>query len=394
MKSALFTHVWGRPGITPAQRYEELWNQVEVADRIGLEYAFSVEHHCTPQESWMTSPMVFGTGVAARTKNIRFGPFGWVPPLRHPLHLVEDVATLDQISGGRLEVGIASGVSPEPFAPFGADFGNRKALTTEAADLLIQAFGNDGKIDFDGPHHSVHGAELSFGAVQKPHPPIWIPTTDRKILRYLAGIGGHTGSTMIIPRKAQATAYRHYVNWFREQQQGADPNIGYWSLVHVAETDEQAEAQAAESAVNCFVDTLSYAKVKRSGEQVAPKSDLSTPDILQNSGDFTFLMDNNLIFVGSAQTVADRIRAAAAEGHFNVFLGEFAFGDLAGGRETESMERYGADVVPLIKDFSPFPAPPAPEPAPERVPVAAGNVYGDKEQQQVADRLEALGYIE
>jgi len=134
---------------------------------------------------------------------------------------------------------------------------------------------------------------------------------------------------------------------------------------------------------------------------VAPASELSTPDILANSGDFRFLMDHNLIFVGSSATVADRITAAAQEGHFNVLLGEFAFGDLAGGRERESMELYAAEVMPRIADFTPIPpAEPVQPlagtsgPAADRVPVGAGAVYGGDEERQVAARLEALGYLE
>lgn len=388
MKSAYFTHVWGRPGITPAQRYTELWNEVATADRLGYDYAFSVEHHCTPRESWMTAPVAFGTGVAARTENIRFGPFGWVPPLRHPLHLVEDVATLDQLSSGRLEVGLASGVSKEPFEPFGADYENRKSLTTEAAEFLISALSGDGTLDFKGEHHTIRDAELTFGAVQKPHPPIWIPSNNRHMLRKLAGLGAHTGSTMIVPRAATAAPYGHYAKWFREQH-GTTPNIGYWTLVHVADTDAQAEARAAEHIKTCFTETLSYTSINRSAPQAAPPSELSTRDILTNSGDLGFLLERNLIFVGSPATVAERIRKAAEEGHWNVVLGEFTFGDLGMDLELESMELYAEQVVPQIADLDPVAPKPTPVPA-----TTSASGYDTADEARVAARLEALGYIE
>jgi alkanesulfonate monooxygenase SsuD/methylene tetrahydromethanopterin reductase-like flavin-dependent oxidoreductase (luciferase family) len=354
MESAYFTHVWGRENVSVRERYEQLWQEIEAADQLGFDYAFSVEHHCTPHESWMPSPAVFCTGAALRTERIRVGPMGWVPPLRHPLHVVEEVAALDQLLGGRLEVGLASGVSEEPFLPFGADFANRKVLNRECADLLRTALTAEGPFDFDGPVHQLSDVELSFGAHQRPHPPLWIPTTDRNTLRYLARTGGHTSSTMIIPRAAMGLVYRHYIDWWREEEQPGLPRIGYWSLVHVAETDAEAEARAAAQVTDTFVNTLRYGRVKRSGTSAAPASRLSTPDILAGSGDFRFLMDNNLVFVGSPRTVAERIKEAAAEGCFNTVLGEFTFGDIAGAESIASMELYSREVMPLLADYAPY----------------------------------------
>ncbi|MFH8787111.1 LLM class flavin-dependent oxidoreductase [Streptomyces roseoverticillatus] len=379
MKFAYFTHVWGRPGITPGQRYAELWREIRDADRLGLDYAFSVEHHCTPHESWMSSPAVFCTGAALHTERIRVGPMGWVPPLRHPMHLVEEVATLDHLLGGRLEVGLASGVSPEPFLPFGADFAGRHELTREAVELLRTALGTDGTIDFEGPVHRVRDVTLSFPSLQRPHPPLWVPTTNRNTLRHLSSVGAHTGSTMIVPRASMGLVYRHYLDWWRGHGHATDPDIGYWTLVHVAPTDAEAEARAAAHITETFTKTLQYSSVRRSGEQHAPASKLSTPDILAGSGDFGFLLDHNLVFVGSPQTVTERIRAAAAEGHFNTVLGEFAFGGLEERHRAESLELFAREVIPALRDHTPY----APRPA-----------YTQGDEEQVAARLQALGYLD
>jgi alkanesulfonate monooxygenase SsuD/methylene tetrahydromethanopterin reductase-like flavin-dependent oxidoreductase (luciferase family) len=354
MKFAYFSHVWGAPGLTVGRRYERLWQEIEAADRLGFDYAFSVDHHCTPHESWMPSPAVFCTGASLRTERIRVGPMGWVPSLRHPLHIVEEVATLDQLLDGRLEIGLASGVSPQPFIPFGADFDGRKASTTECADLLRIALAADGAFDFTGPVHELRDITLSFGARQRPHPPLWIPTTDRRMLRYLAEIGGHTGSTMIVPRAALALVYRHYVSWYRRGGHPDTPNIGYWSLVHVADTDAKAEARAAAHVTRTFTETLGYGQVRRSADQAAPGSGLSTADILRGSADFGFLLDHNLIFVGSPLTVAERLKAAAQEGHFNTLFGEFAFGRMTASHVDESVELFARDVIPLLAAFSPY----------------------------------------
>lgn len=383
MKFAYFSHVWGRPGQTPGQRYDELWREVELAEELGFDYAFSVEHHFTPHESWMPSPAIFCAAAAMRTSRIRLGPMGYVPPLYHPLRIAEEVATLDQLTGGRLEVGLASGVTDDFFGPYGADFGQRRELTKESVDLVRTALSTDGPFDFAGPAHSMSDVSLSFGAVQKPHPPLWVPTTNRATLRYLAGIGAHTSATMLLPRSMLGTVYRHYVDWWRAAGHPGEPNIGYWTLVHVAPTDEEAESRAYPHIVHTLTKTLGYgqADAGRSGSAVAGSSGLSTAEILQHAGDVSFLRRHNLVFVGSPETVASQIKAAADEGCFNAVLAELNFGHLTEAEIESSATLFSTEVMPALR-------PEHQEPEPQ------ADVYSEAESALVADRLEALGYIE
>src|SRR6185436_391110 len=140
MKFAHFAHVWGKAGMTPAQRYEQLWREIQLCDQVGFDFAFAVEHHFCPDESWMSAPNIYVAAAAARTKNIRVGAMGHVVPLHHPLRLAEEIALTDQITGGRLEVGLVPGVVPDYFGPYGVDFGSRRDVTLEYVDFLEAAF--------------------------------------------------------------------------------------------------------------------------------------------------------------------------------------------------------------------------------------------------------------
>jgi alkanesulfonate monooxygenase SsuD/methylene tetrahydromethanopterin reductase-like flavin-dependent oxidoreductase (luciferase family) len=384
MRFAYFSHVWGRPGSTPAQRFAELWDEVQTAEEAGFDYAFSVEHHFTPQESWMPSPAVFCTGVAARTSRIRVGPMGYVPALHHPLRLAEEVATLDQILDGRLEVGLASGVTRDFFDPFDADFERRKELTFEAAELIRASAGADGPIEFSGQTRRISGPALSFGTVQRPHPPLWVPTTNRATLRRLAALGAHTSTTMLLPRAVLGTVYRHYVDWWFDAGHAGVPNIGYWTIVYVAETDQQAIDHAMPQIVHTLTKTLGYGSAgnPRDRASTVGRSGLSTADILEHADDVEFLLKHRLVFVGSPETVAGQIRSAAEEGCFNTLMGEFNFGRLTADEVRRSTELFGREVIPALRDFEPYRRP------------AADGVYTDDESAQVAERLEALGYIE
>lgn len=353
MKFGYFSHVWGREGITPAQRYDELWREIALADDVGFDYAFSVEHHFSPAESWMPSPAMFCAGAAQHTSRIRIGPMGYVPALHNPIAIVEEIAALDQVLGGRLEVGVASGVAPSYFGPFGAKFEERKERMTECVDLLRAAYGDNDTIDFTGPFHSYEGVTPTFRPAQLPHPPLWIPTNTRKTLRWLAEIGAHTSSTMIIPRKASEVVYRHYVNWWQEAGHAGVPDIGYWTLVYVGDTDDEAISKAAPHMIHTLTKTLKYGP-GAAGASKPGDGSLSTATILEHAGDIDFLLDHNLIFVGSPDTVASRIRKAADEGVFNTVLGEFNFGFLSDAEREDSVRLFADEVMPALRDYEPY----------------------------------------
>jgi alkanesulfonate monooxygenase SsuD/methylene tetrahydromethanopterin reductase-like flavin-dependent oxidoreductase (luciferase family) len=356
VKFAYFSHVWGRPGLAPAQRFCQLWDEIELAEDLGFDYAFSVEHHFTPHESWMPSPAVFCTGAALRTSRIRVGPMGYVAPLHHPLRIAEEVATLDQLLGGRLEVGLAAGVTPEFFRPYGVDFGLRRELTRECIELLRLALAADGPFDISAPRNEVAEVNLSFRGVQRPYPPLWVPTTNRATLRYLAMIGAHTSTTMLLPRSALGVLYRHYVDWWRAAGHGDGPNIGYWTLVHVAETDEEAISRAFPHVVHTLTKTLGYgqADAGRARPSAVQQSGLSTADILQHAGDVGFLRQHNLVFVGSPDTVASQIRQAAREGCFNTVLAELNFGFLDEREIRSSASLFAHEVMPALRGYQPY----------------------------------------
>ena len=113
MKFAHFSHIWGKPGMTPHQRYEELWGELRLCDELGFEYAFCVEHHFRPDESWMSSPSLFAVGAGARTRRLRIGPMGYIVPLYHPLRLAEEIAIVDTGANDTVSLAMACEVTFE-----------------------------------------------------------------------------------------------------------------------------------------------------------------------------------------------------------------------------------------------------------------------------------------
>ena len=109
MKFAHFTQTFPRDGETAAARYDQMWRELELADQVNFDYGFSSVHHFSRLRPTSST---YCTGAAARTKKLRLGPMGYTVGLYNPIRLVEEVALLDNITHGRLEVGLTTGVTP------------------------------------------------------------------------------------------------------------------------------------------------------------------------------------------------------------------------------------------------------------------------------------------
>ena len=98
----------------------------------------------------MPSPSIYCAAAAARTRRLRIGTMGNIVPLYDPLRIAEDAAVLDNVANGRFELGLVSGIVPDFFGPYRADFQNRRALTHEALLFIKQALSSDGAFSFTG----------------------------------------------------------------------------------------------------------------------------------------------------------------------------------------------------------------------------------------------------
>jgi alkanesulfonate monooxygenase SsuD/methylene tetrahydromethanopterin reductase-like flavin-dependent oxidoreductase (luciferase family) len=168
MRFGVFDHIDddGRPaGEQLAQRIA----LAELYDRLGFHAYHVAEHHGTPLGR-SPSPNVILSALAARTTRLRFGPLVYVLPLYDPLRLAEEIATLDQLSGGRLEMGVGRGASPLESALFGVDTDREQFL--EALDVLRAALTSD-RLTHHGRFYDYEDVPVAVRPLQQPHPPLW-----------------------------------------------------------------------------------------------------------------------------------------------------------------------------------------------------------------------------
>src|ERR1700731_1973044 len=136
MEFGVFDHL-DRDDQTLCDYYQARLQIIEAYDRLGF-YGYHVaEHHATPL-GMAPSPSVFLAAVAQRTKRLRFGPMVYALPLYHPLRLIEEICMLDQMSGGRLDIGFGRGASPIELSYFGQDPKQAPAIYAEGVELIIK----------------------------------------------------------------------------------------------------------------------------------------------------------------------------------------------------------------------------------------------------------------
>jgi alkanesulfonate monooxygenase SsuD/methylene tetrahydromethanopterin reductase-like flavin-dependent oxidoreductase (luciferase family) len=360
MKFAHFAHVWCKPGMTPRDRYEQLWRELELCDELGFDYGFCVEHHFTPHESWMSAPSLYAVGAAARTKKLRVGPMGYVVPLYNSLRLAEEIAIIDQMSNGRLEVGLVPGIMASYFEPFGIQYDHRKSPTLEYPDYLRAAYGDTQPFSFAGEHHQTNSAILSVMPIQKPHPPLWMMSRDPETLEFLAKNGLNTGNFLVFPREVAAPRYKKYLEDWDKAGWDHKPNIAYATTVYVDETDDKALDIALDRASRAYEGILPSPgdqfenRLEQFCEQFRERGENPAAVQITKIFDPDYILDNDLVFIGAPDTVAEKLHNASATGVFNTFMGEFNFADLPEEDLMRSIRLFGENVIPQLRDIQPY----------------------------------------
>jgi alkanesulfonate monooxygenase SsuD/methylene tetrahydromethanopterin reductase-like flavin-dependent oxidoreductase (luciferase family) len=176
MKFAYFTHLPWPEGRTAARIIADTTEQVEYAEALGFHSAWLAEHHFT-RYSIGSSSLIIATHLAAHTRRIRLGTAVLVSPLHNPLRLAEDTATLDLISGGRLDVGFGRGSgSGYEYHGYNIDPAESQARFQDSI-RMIRGLWTTPDFTFESRYFQARHANLVPMPVQQPHPPVYIAAT-------------------------------------------------------------------------------------------------------------------------------------------------------------------------------------------------------------------------
>src|SRR5919112_5731770 len=187
MRFGLFyEHQMPRPWEDGAQEklLADALEQVELADKLGIDYVWEVEHHFLEEYSHSSAPEVFLAACSQRTSRIRLG-HGIVqlpPGFNHPARVAERVATLDLISCGRVEFGTGESSAEAELLGFGVERATKREQWAEALDAVTRMFVEEPFAGYDGRWLSMPPRNVVPKTRQKPHPPLWVACSRKETI--------------------------------------------------------------------------------------------------------------------------------------------------------------------------------------------------------------------
>src|SRR4029453_16628577 len=140
-------------GVTDEEAFTTSFAQVDAAERWGLDAMWLAEIHIAPERSVCSAPLTLASAIAARTKRMKIGTAVQVLPLCHPLRLAEEVATVDQISHGRLIFGVGRSGFPRTYEAYGVPYGESRERFAETPEIIRRAW-TQPKFSYQGKYHS------------------------------------------------------------------------------------------------------------------------------------------------------------------------------------------------------------------------------------------------
>ena len=194
MKFGIFyEHQLPRPwGEGAEQRlYQEALDQVELADKLGIDYAWEVEHHFLEEYSHSPAPEVFLAACSQRTQRIRLG-HGIVlmpPAYNHPARVAERIATLDLVSNGRVDFGTGESAARMELEGFGIPLDDKREMWRETTEQVANMLAMDPYPGYKGKYFSMPCRNIVPKSVQKPHPPLWLACSNRQTIHTAAKLG-------------------------------------------------------------------------------------------------------------------------------------------------------------------------------------------------------------
>ena len=333
MEFGIFDHL-DRNDLPLKEFYEARLKLIEAYEQAGF-YAYHVaEHHSTPI-GMAPSPSVFLSAIAQRTKHIRFGPLVYALPLHHPLRLIEEICMLDQLSGGRLEIGFGRGSSPTEVSFYGQDPDKAQDIYTEARALILQGL-TQKTLTFEGKFFSFKDIPMELEPLQKPHPPMWYGVHSVEAAERAA----HQALHMVSLDSAKDTrAYNdRYCQVWRQLHgdKKPTPKLGLSRFVVVADNDDEALG-VARRAYPVWHKHFYYLYSLRGGKPTHPRP-----------AEFDKRMERGQAVAGSPDTVTKFLQAEIDESGANYLVGQFAFGDLTFAESLRSVELFRRHGMPNL----------------------------------------------
>ncbi len=328
--------------------FQHALDQVELADRLGIDFAWEVEHHFLEEYSHSSAPEVFLAACSQRTRRIRLG-HGIVlmpPGYNHPMRVAERIATLDLVSRGRVEFGTGESASIAELGGYGVPVDRKRDMWLECVEQCANMLAMDPYPGFQGKYFSMPCRNLVPKPVQRPHPPIWVACSNRETIHLAARLGiGALTFAFVDPAEA-----KHWVDdYYRTLKtecvpigHAINPNIAMVTSFSLHQEEEEARRRGLDG-----FRFFQYALGHHYGFGIHKPGRTSIWDAFEKAKDAMPIAGTGGI--GTPRQMREHLRQFAAVGVDQVtFIQQ-------GGRNRhehicESLELFAAEVMPEFKE--------------------------------------------
>jgi alkanesulfonate monooxygenase SsuD/methylene tetrahydromethanopterin reductase-like flavin-dependent oxidoreductase (luciferase family) len=314
------------PGGSESEAFALAFEQVDAAERYGLDAMWLAELHVDPARSVLAAPMTIASAIAARTERIKIGIAVQVLPLCHPLRIAEEAATVDQVSRGRLIFGVGRSGLPRTYEAYGIPYAESKDRFAETLHVIEQAWSQP-RFSHQGKYHSFDDVAVTPKPYQKPLPPIRVAASSPDTF---AAIGKLGYPIFVMPRGTFSDMLPAIESYREAYRAAGHPGHGQVYMrvpLYVGETAERARAEPEPSIMHFFREQAARlrASANRAGtsasegraERAAMLDSLTYEDALRGK-----------IIIGTPETVAEQLHELRDELRLDGILAELNTGGL------------------------------------------------------------------
>ena len=340
MKFGIFDHL-DRRDEPLGKFYDERLKHAAAVEKAGF-YSYHVaEHHATPL-GMAPSPNLYLAAMARETRTLRFGPMVYLLPLYHPVRLIEEVCMIDNLSNGRLDMGVGRGISPYEVGTYGIKAADTRPMFEEGLEVLLKGLSQE-RLAHDGKWYHVPDMPLELHPVQKPVPQLWYGGGDERGAILSARYGMHF--VTLGPTERVASVLTAYLAAWDELKGAPErrwsaataPMAGVGRNIVIAETDAAAEKIARPAYEYWFNSVTSLWRA----HGATPVTGMMIPG-------FDEARQLGVIVAGSPKTVKAALLAQAEAIPFNYFVCQFAFGCQTHAQEMRSLDLFASEVMPAL----------------------------------------------
>ena len=252
MEFGLFTEFQSSAGRTDTAAFDESIAQMKAAEDYGFDTVWLGELHFQKDRSVLAAPLTVAAALAMTTRRVKIGIAVQVLPLSHPLRLAEDVATVDQLSKGRLDFGVGRSGLPGHYQGFNIPYGESRERFLETLEILKAAWTQE-RFSHKGQYFEFNDVCVMPKPHQRPHPPIRVAATTEETFAMVGRMGL---PIFVAPRTTAVSELKRFMGGYHaglaEAGHVATADISISMPVYVAETDRQAREEAETSTMHFY----------------------------------------------------------------------------------------------------------------------------------------------